>query len=287
MRYLTLLLLFLTATLLPAQSSYELYATTNKVLVKPRGTTNWLVPQKGMSLSILDSVCLYDHSEIKIKSLATNELYRSSHPGAYRVKDIRDAARQQAANLSAITYQQALQRQPNAASLGVVGATERGLETSSCDQLANAILAIGKAIEQGTYVFDNTFTFSTSQTANELTFTLSNRSDSSYCVNVVKYDFQAHTASLCYVISPTVSDTPYLLMAAGQTLSFDTWLFALPAAHQQYILIATPQAYDTEHLQSTLSRLTWDDIEQGTLLPHLLTSSPPHLIASSPHHLIP
>lgn len=243
---------------------YEIFAIQNDVRQKSRGASCWAIPQKGMKLGLLDSIYLAKNSQIRILDIRTNEVYRSEKPGYYRVKDIRDQAKKQSSDmLSAVYAQLKNSNAPNETStMRVVGATLRGSQSESIeDSLAHSIIAIGNDVFQNNTQYTSTLRLNMIPNGDYVYFNISNLSDKDYCINIARYDNSLKKVSLCYDINPTMSEFPYIVIPAHQTLELSMWQFLSPSDAEQYILIATEFTYDTSRVQKILQRSTWNNTD--------------------------
>lgn len=264
MRLLAILSFILGSITLYGQSSnYEIFDFQNSVQIKPRGKEQWSVAQKGNTLGLIDSVKISTNGKIRILDIRTNEVYRSDKPGNYRVKDIRDAAREQSSKMFAAVCAQIKKGDTDHHSdMNMVGATTRGEYQDATESIAQTIAYIGKQLTNNTVKYTQDLTLKTHVLGEEIYFSISNSSTKSYCVNVVLYNKESKKASLCYVINPAQSDTPYILLPANRTLELPMWRFTAPSPQEAYILFATEQSYDSYHLQHILQNLNWGTISE-------------------------
>ena len=267
------LILLMLPVFLFGQSNYEVFNFTNRVMIKHRASSEWINAKKGMTLGFLDSVSIGNSSNIRIHDMRTNEVYRFNKSGGFRVKDIRDAAKSQSANIISAMYSQIAKQDGSESGMNMVGATTRGENSDDLAAIAQSIVCIAKKIEEGKHSFDAGFALISHLEDGEISFTIQNHTQKDYCINVVMCDFQKRKASLCYVISPSVCDYPYLLVPSNQSVDLREWHFKLANDAQRYFLIATEDVYDTEQLQLILTRISWDAIEdKETFL--LMTANP-------------
>lgn len=256
-----ILILLLLPAFLFGQNNYEVFNFTNRVMIKHRASSEWINAKKGMTLGFLDSVSIGNSSDIRIHDMRTNEVYRFSKSGSFRVKDIRDAAKSQSANIISAMYSQIAKQDGSESGMNMVGATTRGENSDDLAAIAQSIVCIAKKIEEGKHSFDAGFALISHLEDGVLSFTLQNHTQKDYCINVVMCDFQKQKVSLCYVISPSVCDYPYLLLPSGESIDLEEWHFIPASATQRYFLIATEEVYDTEQLQHILTRLSWDTLD--------------------------
>lgn len=262
MKHLLIIISLLYSLFALGQNNYEVFNFTNKVHIKHHGTTDWLPAKKGLSLGFLDSIYIGNQSEIRIVDLRSNEVYLSTQMGYFRVKNIRDAAKEQSTNMLSAMQAQILKNNQHSLAMNMVGATTRGNNNDHAEAIANSIVWIGKNIQHGSQQFDTAVHLIAHKTDETLTFTLKNNSSTDYCINVVLYDFQKQKASLCYVISPTMTDYPYVFLPNHQSINLTAWHFIPPTPSKQYILVATVHCYDSEQLQQILTYLDWDDVTE-------------------------
>lgn len=267
MKYLIALILLIISTFSFGQkNNYEVFNLTNQVSIKHRGSIDWIIAKKGMTLGFLDSVRVCDNSDIRILDMRSNEVYHFNKCGYFRVKDIRDAVRAQSASILSAMYAQISKQNDNRPAMNMVGATTRGQGNEELIAVAKSIVRIAKNIQQGKHTFDTGLDLLSHCMDGEVCFSIQNNTSNHYCVNVVMCDFQNQKASLCYVISPTISDYPYVSLSPNQSIDLMSWHFTQATSSRQYFLIATKQFYDTEQLQHILTRLDWDtiDVEDST-----------------------
>ena len=263
MRFNLIFILFLCCTTLTSQHiNYELFHTNNEIKVKTRGTTQWLSAKKGMSLGLIDSIHIGSDSEVRILDVRTNEVYRSNTKGYYRVKDIRDAAKKQSTKMLTAVCAQIEGGNTGDQSMKMVGATVRGQSSDFTEDIAQTISFIGKELCNRTLHSSNDLRMTTHNRDGEIYFSFSNRTSKNYCINVVLYNKKTKKASLCYVISPTFTDFPYIILPAQKTIELSMLTFAPPTIDEEYILFATEHIYDSSHLQSILQSLTWNSISE-------------------------
>lgn len=259
MRILLTLLFIMGSTFAFGQSNYEVFDSSNKVKIKSRSASEWVDATKGMSLSLLDSVYVDNRSSIRIIDLRSNEVYSVDTKGSYRVKDIRDYARQQSAKLVKAVYAQLVDGESEEESMKMVGATMRGDVESFEQNLAMAIISGCKGLNSSAIVQDSDLQFKQYTIDNEVYFSITNNTPKGFCVNVVLCDRNMSKVALCYVINPAECEYPYIYLKSGQTIELPSWRFAAPSGEEEYMLIATESLYDTTHLNYILQRMTLDD----------------------------
>jgi hypothetical protein len=264
MRLVTILSFILCSIVLYGQSSnYEIFDVQNFVQVKTRGAEQWNIAKKGNAIGLIDSIKINTNGKIRILDIRTNEIYRSDKPGNYRVKDIRDAAQEQSSKMfAAVCAQIKKDDTGHHSDMNMVGATTRGEYQDATEAIAQTIAYIGKQLTNNTVKYTQDLTLKTHVSGEEIYFSISNSSTKSYCVNVVLYNKESKKASLCYVINPAQSDTPYILLPANRTLELPMWRFTTPSPQEAYILFATEQSYDSYHLQHILQNLNWGTISE-------------------------
>ena len=244
-------------------SNYEIFDVQNSVLIKPRGAEQWSAAKKGKNLGLIDSIKISTNGKIRILDIRTNEIYRSDKPGNYRVKDIRDAAQEQSSKMfAAVCAQIKKDDTGHHSDMNMVGATTRGEYQDATEAIAQTIAYIGKQLTNNTVKYTQDLTLKTHMLGEEIYFSISNSSTKSYCVNVVLYNKESKKASLCYVINPAQSDTPYIFLPAQRTLELPMWHFTAPSSQEAYLLFATEHSYDSYHLQHILQNISWEDLSK-------------------------
>lgn len=262
MRLVTILSFILCSIVLYGQTAnYEIFDVQNFVQVKTRGAEQWNIAKKGNAIGLIDSIKINTNGKVRILDVRTNEVYRSDQPGSYRVKDIRDAAKEQSSKMFAAVCAQ-IKKDENGlhSDMNIVGATTRGQSYDATDSIAQTIAYLGKILTDNTIKFSSELLLYTHISGDEVYFSMTNNTKKNYCVNVVRYNKQRKKASLCYVINPEYSENPYLLLPAHTSIELPMWRFALPSTHEQYLLIATEHTYDTSHLQLVLQSINWQNV---------------------------
>ena len=269
MRISVVLLFLLSTFLLCGQTTnYAVFDVHHQVQLKARGSSTWSPAKKGAFLGLLDSVYVGEGSNIRLLDVRTNEVYRTSNKGAYRVKDIRDAAKKQsAALLSAVWSQISQDKAEGISSMKMVGATTRGQSEDVVSELSESIVCVAAQLSKGVQTNTSDLHLKGMVHGEEVSFVITNQSSRAYCVNVLCYDMEHQKASLCYVFSPTLTDHPYIVVPAAGTIDLSMWSFVKPRNGEKYVLIATEYTYDSTHLQQTLLHMNWkcSSIEPGEL----------------------
>lgn len=244
-------------------SSYEIFDAQNSVQIKPRGSEKWNAAKKGNALGLIDSVKIGPNGKIRILDIRTNEVYRSDKPGNYRVKDIRDAAKEQSTKMFAAVCAQIKKGETGHHSdISVIGATTRGQHQDATESIAQTIAYIGKQLTNNAARYTQDLTLKTYTSGEDIYFSISNSTTKNYCVNVVLYNKEREKASLCYVINPAQFDTPYILLPANKTIELPMWRFIAPSPQETYLLFATEHTYDSYHLQHILQNLNWETLSE-------------------------
>lgn len=255
--------IFGSITLYGQTSNYEIFDIQNSVQIKPRGAKQWSIAHKGNTLGLIDSVKISTNGKIRILDIRTNEVYRSDKPGNYRVKDIRDAAREQSSKMfAAVCAQIKKDDTGHHSDMNMVGATTRGEYQDATEAIAQTIAYIGKQLTNNTVKYTQDLTLQTHMLGEEIYFSISNSSTKSYCVNMVLYNKESKKASLCYVINPAQFEPPYILLPANNTIELPMWRFTPPSSQEVYLLFATEHSYDSHHLQHILQNLNWETVSK-------------------------
>lgn len=244
-------------------SNYEIFDIQNSVQIKPRGAKQWSIAHKGNTLGLIDSVKIGTNGKIRILDIRTNEVYRSDKSGNYRVKDIRDAAKEQSTKMFAAICAQIKNKETrNLSDMNMVGATTRGQSQGTTDSIVQTIAYIGKQLTNNVAKYTRDFALKTHVLEKEVYFSISNFTTKNYYVNVVLYNKENKKASLCFVINPAQFETPYILLPANNTIELPMWRFTPPSSQEVYLLFATEHSYDSHHLQHILQNLNWETVSK-------------------------
>jgi hypothetical protein len=264
MKNIIILPLLLLSSLALGQNNYEIFDFQNDVRFKHRGTTEWLQARKGATLGFLDSLYIADKSSVHIVDTRSNQVYHFTTVSYSRLKELRDAAKEQSANILAAMHAQIAKKNNQGNSMTMLGATDRPVCASNNDfytKLANSIVWVGKSQKQDESILTDKLQLNARDDRGYLTFSIRNNSAEDYYVNVVMYNFEKKIASLCYVIDDSsYDDRPWLFVPSNQLLDLSAWHFLSPSSTKQYMLIATKEAYDSNLLQMILQHLSWDTI---------------------------
>lgn len=263
MRIYTIVFFFLGVLVMYGQNAtYEVFDVKGAIQIKHRGDVEWSIAKKGFPLGLLDSVHIETKGAIKIVDFRNNAVYLSNEIGYYRVKDIRDAAKEQSTKVLAAVWEQIKREDTQSPYMKQPGATTRGLSLQVADSIAQTIAYVGKQLTNNAVKYTQDLTLKTHISGEEIYFAISNSTTRSYCVNVVLYNKESKKASLCYVINPVQSDTPYILLPANKTIELPMWRFTVPSTQEAYLLFATENSYDSNHLQHLLQNIDWETISE-------------------------
>ena len=258
-----------------AQSSnYEIFDLKNTIRLKTRNATTWRLATKGLGIGLTDSIYIAEGSNIRILDTRTNEIFRSNAVGYFRIKDIRDMAQKQSANmLGAVFAQVANDDSSSAGGMKLSGATYRGQSEDIEESIAASIVHVGHLLSNHSIRYSSEIAMKEHINDGEVYFSISNLSEKDYCVNIILYNMRSKRASLCYVLNPTLSEYPYIILPHKTTIDLPMWKFIPSATDEQYIVFATEHTYDTSHLQHILKRTDWDSIRESMYQNYIVTSA--------------
>ena len=255
-------------------SNYEIFDLKNSVQIKTRNAPTWKPANKGLPVGLTDSIHIAAGSSIRILDTRTNEVFRSNAIGYFRIKDIRDAAQKQSANmLGAVFAQIANDGSVSEGGMKLSGATYRGQAEDIEESIATSIIHIGHLLGNHSLEYSSQITMEGHTIDGEVYFSISNKSEKDYCVNIILYNMSSKRASLCYVLNPTYSEYPYIILPHKRTIDLPMWKFTPPAKDEKYIVFATEHTYDTAHLQHILKRRDWDSVQESIYKNYIVTDT--------------
>jgi hypothetical protein len=284
MRSLSIILLILlySLTAYGQHKNYEVYDYKNPIQIKLRGTDVWRAAQKGEILTFMDSVQISNGGEIHILYIPRNEVYHAKKQKVYSVLEIRNNAQKQSdKTFSAVCAQLKKTHPYDEKKMSIVGATTRGLKsnmtTEQEDSLHKAIVydivSIGKDLCNNTLRYDAGVELITHEQDGAIYFSVVNHTNTNYCINVLYYNTDKKTVSLCYVLDSSATDHPFIVLPAGAELDLSMWQFATPTSADKYILFATEYTYNTSEVQNHLQYINWDQAPQTAYDKYILVEA--------------
>lgn len=255
-------------------SNYEIFDLKDSIQIKTRNASTWKPANKGLAVGLTDSVYIAKGANVRIIDKRINEIFRSNITGYFRVKDIRDAAQKQSANMfGAIFAQLANDDLSSTGSMRLSGATYRGQIEDIEESIATSIVHIGYLLGKNAVQYSSEIDVENHTNDGEVYFSITNKSDKNYCVNVILYNLSSKSASLCYVLNPTYSEYPCIILPHKTTIDLSMWKFVQPAKDEKYIVFATEHSYDTSHLQHILKRINWDSVPEPIYTNYIVTNT--------------
>ncbi len=243
----TVLTILLCALCISASAQYKIYAATGDVKIKH---TTWQKAKKGTEVLLSDSICIAQGAHVQILNQQTSQLFESTEEGIFSVVKFIANARKQSGRVIAELNKEMAQnvRSDNNRPVAFVGASTRGDMEQFTDSLHAVVLSNFAQVE----TLPNDLIVSTKRQGKSFYLTIDNNSDKGYFVNMLIVNKQTGER-ICALISDSYQpEQSCLFVPACQSLALNQFQF-LASKDFEYIVWATIQPFDTNHLQNLLS----------------------------------
>ena len=243
----SVLTILLCALSISASAQYKIYTATGDVKVKH---TTWQKAKKGTEVLLSDSICIAKGAHVQILNQQTSQLFESTGEGVYTIVKFIANARKQSGRVIAELNKEMAQnvRSDSNRPVTFVGASTRGDMEQFTDSLHAVVLSDFAQVES----LSNDFIVSTKRKGKSFYLTIDNRSDKGYFVNMLIVNKQTGERTCAFLSDSYQSELSCLFVPAGLSLALNQFQFIV-SKDFEYIVWATIQPFDTNHLQNLLS----------------------------------
>lgn len=243
----SVLTILLCALCLSASAQYKIYTATGDVKIKH---TTWQKAKKGSELLLTDSICIAKGAHVQILNQQTSQLFESTGEGVFTIVKFMVNARKQSGRVIAELNKEMAQnvRSDNSRPITFVGASTRGDMEQFTDSLHALVLSDFAQAES----LPNNLVVSTKRKGKSFYLALDNRSDKGYFVNVLIVNKHSGERTCAFLSDSYQPDQSCLFVPAGKAIALPQFQF-LASKDFEYIVWATIQPFDTNHLQNLLS----------------------------------
>ena len=243
----TVLTILLCAICISASAQYKIYTATGDVKVKH---TTWKKAKKGSEVLLSDSICIANGAHVQILNQQTSQLFESTGEGVFTIVKFIANARKQSGRVIAELNREMAQnaRSENNRPVTFVGASTRGDMEQFTDSLHALVLSDFAQAES----LPNNLNVSIKRQGKSFYLTIDNRSDKGYFVNMLIVNKQNGERTCAFFSDSYQSELSCLFVPAGKAIALNQFQFLASKAFE-YIVWATIQPFDTNHLQNLLS----------------------------------
>ena len=241
------LTILLCAFCISASAQYKIYTATGDVKVKH---TIWQKAKRGSNVLLSDSICVAKGARVLILNQQTSQLFESTGEGTFTIVKFIANARKQSGRVIAELNKEMAQnvRSDNSRSATFVGATTRGDTEHFTDSLHALVLsdfAPAEALPANIIV-------STKHQGKSFYLTIDNHSEEGYFFNMLIVNKRSNERTCALFSDLYQTGQSCLYVPACKSITLNQFLF-LATKDFEYIVWATIQPFDTNHLQNLLS----------------------------------
>lgn len=243
----SVLTILLCALCISASAQYKIYSATGDVKIKH---STWQKAKKGSEVLLSDSICIAKGAHVQILNQQTSQLFESTGEGVFTIVKFMANARKQSGRVIAELNKEMAQnvRTDNSRPITFVGASTRGDMEQFTDSLHALVLSDFAQAE----LLPTDLILSTKRQGKSFYLTINNRSDKGYFVNMLIVNKQSGERTCAFLSDSYQSELSCLFVPAGQSLALNQFQFIV-SKDFEYIVWATIQPFDTNHLQNLLS----------------------------------
>ena len=247
-----------------ALTHYSIHDWSGDVQYKTMKTQQWLPADKTVTLSVVDSIRIGENSHVNITNIECNKRIPSLSVGVLSINQIvKEAEKADSKSIFEVIICELKKKKEgenNPNSMSSLGAGQRELQSIAGNEkeLAKCLAWIGRqAVDKQLKDTTKDVILHRNTTEKGVSFAIENKSDITYCVNVLHVNISTKTPSLCYVINEENQNVRNIIIPPTCCYGFSEMVFPNTAG-DLYILIATEETYDTEMLNE---ELLWNKID--------------------------
>lgn len=236
---------------------YSIYQWSGDVQYKRDMDGHWRIAETGVNLTISDSIFIGKDGAMMLEDLQFNNRITAHSKGKMDVMKVIDEASD--ANSESIfasiikELKRKNQEKNRPCDMKIPAVIHRMVEPSESDiqdMIVNSFLWVGKqAVSRYLRNYKNDFILHKSDYDNDISFAIENKTNNTYCVNVLHINRKTGIVSLCYVLNSSLAK--YINLPPQCTYNFFSLTFP-KTKDDIYVLVATEYAYDSESINNEL-----------------------------------